>query len=134
MVGLYDYRPTILGGATKRKVFYSFHYDDIMRVNVVRKAWEFVHPDKTDALGFYDFSLWESKKLTGDDAVKNLIRDGVQGTSAVCVLIGALTCVRRWVRYEIARAIIDERGLLAVHLNSIKHHKELTTHSLGYNP
>lgn len=28
--------------ATKRKTFFSFHYDDIMRVNVVRNAWKIV--------------------------------------------------------------------------------------------
>jgi hypothetical protein len=30
---------------TKRKAFFSFHYDDIMRVNVVRNAWKIDHPD-----------------------------------------------------------------------------------------
>lgn len=138
MAGLFNppsyYRGTILGNAIKRKVFFSFHYDDIMRVNVVRNAWKISHPEAGSTRGFYDGSLWESKKLTGDESVKNLIREGVQNTSAVCVLIGALTCVRRWVRYEIARAVIDERGLLAVHLNSIKHHKTLTPHTHGYDP
>jgi hypothetical protein len=38
------------------------------------------------------------------------------------------------VRYEITRAIIDERGLLTVHLNSINHHKTLTPHPRGHNP
>jgi hypothetical protein len=38
------------------------------------------------------------------------------------------------VRYEIARAIIDERGVLAVHLNSIKHHQTLNAHTRGINP
>ena len=35
---------------------------------------------------------------------------------------------------EIARAIIDERGLLAVHLNSIRHHQTRTPHTRGVNP
>jgi hypothetical protein len=42
--------------------------------------------------------------------------------------------LRRWVKYEIARAIIDGRGLLAVHINNIRHHQTLTAHTLGYNP
>jgi hypothetical protein len=42
--------------------------------------------------------------------------------------------LRQWVRYEIARAIIDGRGLLGVHLNSIKHHQTLTPHTKGNNP
>lgn len=139
MAGLYNpppnYYATILGGAlTKRKVFFSFHYADIMRVNNVRNAWKISHPESESTRGFYDGSLWETKKRTSDDAVKNLIRDGVQNTSAVCVLIGTETWLRRWVRYEIARAIVDERGLLGVHINGLKHHQSLPIHSQGLNP
>jgi hypothetical protein len=118
----------------KRKAFFSFHYDDIMRVNVVRNAWKIDHPDNALMRSFYDSSLWESKKLDGDEAVKRLIREGVDFTSSVCVLVGSDTWLRRWVKYEIARAIVDGRGLLAVHLNSIRHHKTLTPHMRGYNP
>lgn len=123
-----------LRAAVKRRAFFSFHYDDIMRVNVVRNAWKIDHPDNALMRSFYDSSLWESRKLEGDDAVKRLIREGVEYTSAVCVLIGSETWLRRWVKYEIARAIIDGRGLLGVHLNSIRHHKTLTQHTRGYNP
>jgi hypothetical protein len=120
--------------AIKRKAFFSFHYDDIMRVNVVRNAWKITHPDNAFTRSFYDSSLWESRKLDGDDAVKRLIREGVEYTSAVCVLIGTETWLRRWVRYEIARAVIDGRGLLGVHLNSIRHHQTRTPHTRGHNP
>jgi MTH538 TIR-like domain (DUF1863) len=120
--------------AVRRKAFFSFHYDDIMRVNVVRNAWKIDHPDNALMRSFQDSSLWESRKLEGDDAVKRLIREGVEYTSAVCVLIGTETWLRRWVKYEIARAVIDGRGLLAVHLNSIRHHHTQTPHTRGYNP
>jgi hypothetical protein len=123
-----------LKAAVKRKAFFSFHYDDIMRVNVVRNAWKIDHPDNALMQSFQDSSLWESRKLEGDDAVKRLIREGVEYTSAVCVLIGTETWVRRWVRYEIARAIVDGRGLLGVHLNSIRHHYTKTPHTRGLNP
>jgi hypothetical protein len=83
---------------------------------------------------FYDSSLWESRKLEGPDAVKRLIREGVQYTSAVCVLIGTYTWARRWVRYEIARAVIDGRGLLGVHINSINHHQRRAPDPRGPNP
>ncbi|MGX1320511.1 hypothetical protein AB7M17_003964 [Bradyrhizobium sp. USDA 377] len=120
--------------AVKRRAFFSFHYDDIMRVNVVRNAWKIDHPDNQLMRSFQDSSLWESRKLEGEDAVKRLIREGVEYTSAVCVLIGTETCWRRWVRYEIARAIVDGRGLLGVHLNSIRHHHTKTPHTRGHNP
>jgi hypothetical protein len=106
-----------------------------MRVNVIRNAWRVVNPDSL--LGgrtFYDSSLWESRQREDPEALKRLIREGVGYTSAVCALVGAETATRRWVRYEIARAVIDKRGLLAVHLNSIRHHKFLTPHVRGPNP
>ncbi|MGN7805779.1 TIR domain-containing protein [Ensifer sp. 22521] len=121
----------------KRRVFFSFHYKDIMRVNNVRKSDEFSR-SSSDAgrsiEGYYDASLWESRKLEGDEGLKRLIRDGVKSTSAVCVLVGSETWHRRWVRYEIARSVIDGRGLLAVHINSIKHHVRLTPDERGDNP
>jgi hypothetical protein len=128
---------TLLGHApeaTKRKVFFSFHYDDIMRVNNVRNAWKIDHPDNALMRSFYDSSLWESRKTEGDESVKRLIREGVEYTSAVCVLIGAQTWARQWVRYEIARAVIDKRGLLAVHLNNLNYHQIRARHPLGFNP
>ncbi len=128
---------TLLGApapTTKRKAFFSFHHDDIMRVNVVRNAWKITHPDSPFMRSFYDSSLWEAKALEGDEAIKRLIREGVEYTSAVCVLVGAETWLRRWVKYEIARAVIDGRGLLAVHLNSIRHHQTLGVHAPGPNP
>jgi hypothetical protein len=55
-------------------------------------------------------------------------------SSIVCVLIGTNTWFSRWVRYEIALAIINERGLLAVDLNSINHNHRRTPDPLGVNP
>lgn len=122
------------GTITKRKAYFAFHYDDIMRVNNVRNAWKIDHPDGALNRSFCDSSLWESKKLQGDDAVKSLIRMGVNYTSAVCVLVGTETWKRRWVRYEIARSVIDGRGLLAVHINNLKHHAILQVSPRGVNP
>jgi hypothetical protein len=124
-----------LGAPKKRKAFFSFNFADIMRVNVVRDAWKVVNPESP--LGgrtFYDSSLWERRQIEDPETVKRLIREGVGYTSAVCVLVGTETALRRWVRYEIARAVIDKRGLLAVHLNGIRHHNLLVPHVRGPNP
>jgi hypothetical protein len=118
----------------KRKAYFAFHYDDIMRVNNVRQAWKIKHPDAPKMRSFYDSSLWESRKLEGPDAVKRLIRQGVEYTSAVCLLIGTHTWSRRWVRYEIARAVIDKRGLLGVHINRLNHHERRLPDIFGVNP
>ena len=93
---------------TKRRVFFSFQFEgDAMRANNVRNNWKISHPDSALARGFFDSSLWEERKLTSPEAIKKLIAAGVLYTSAVCVLAGSMTWDRRWVRYEIARAIID---------------------------
>lgn len=118
----------------KRKVFFSFDYDDVMRVNNVRQAWKIDHPDNALMRSFYDSSLWESRKAEGPETVKQLIREGVQNTSAICVLIGTSTSSSRWVQYEIARAVIDGRGLLAVHINGLNHHVRRAPDPLGQNP
>jgi hypothetical protein len=120
--------------SVKRKAFFSFHFPDNLRVNNVRNIWKIKHPSSAGMRTFQDSSLWESRKLTDPKAIKALIRFGVRYTSAVCVLVGTETWSRPWVRYEIACAIIDGRGLLAVHLNSINHHDGLGTHPLGRNP
>ncbi len=127
-------KPKLVTPETKRRVFFSFHFDDIMRVNNVRNTWKISHPDSSANRSFYDSSLWEARKLTSPDGIKKLIRLGVLSTSAVCVLAGSMTWDRRWVRYEIARAIIDGRGLLTVHLNSINHHRTKGPDPVGLNP
>ena len=116
----------------KRKAFFSFHYDDITRVNNVRQEGK-ISKRSTDR-NFYDRSLWESKKLEGPDALKRLIREGMEGASAVCVLIGTATWTRPWVRYEIARAIVDRRGLFGVHINGLRHHQRREPDAHGISP
>lgn len=120
--------------AQKRRAYFAFHFDDIMRVNNVRNAWKIDHPDAPAMRSFYDSSLWERRKLEGDESIKALIRQGVEYTSAVCVLVGSETWLRRWVRYEVARAVIDSRGLLAVHLNNLAHHLRRQRDDWGPNP
>jgi hypothetical protein len=115
----------------KRKVFFSFHFDDLWRVNNVRQCWKIIDPTMR---GFYDRSLWESKRLEGAEALKRLIRVSMEHASAVCVLIGTHTWSRRWVKYEIARSVVDKRGLLAVHVNGLNHHHRRTPDQRGFNP
>lgn len=135
MASLYNPNPFgSLAPSVKRKAYFAFHFDDIMRVNNVRNAWKITHPDGALNRSFYDSSLWESKKLEGDEALKRLIREGVGYTSAVCVLVGTETWSRRWVKYEIARAVVDGRGLLAVHINGLNHHVRRVADDNGLNP
>jgi hypothetical protein len=120
--------------AIKRSVFYSFHYADVVRVNNVRHTEQFKAKILEVPQSHYDRSLWENSKRTNPESLKDLIRDGVKNTSVICVLIGSDTWSRPWVRYEIARSVIDGKGLLAVDINSINHHKDRYPHPLGPNP
>lgn len=127
-------RPSPAPAPTKRKGFFSFHFDDLLRVNNVRNAWNISHPDRAVMRNFYDRSLWESTRLRNPEGLKNLIRRGMVHSSAVCVLVGTQTWSRRWVKYEIARSVIEGKGLLAIHINGLKHHKRLQPDVLGFNP
>ncbi len=119
---------------TKRKAYFAFRFQDIMRVNNVRKAWCIAHPESSFLRSFYDRSIWGKSKAREPDALKALMRGAVVHSSAICVLIGTNTWQGRWVKYEIARAIIDERGLLAVHINGLNHIERKMPDPLGYNP
>jgi hypothetical protein len=126
--------PIYAPATIKRKGFFSFHYADIMRVNNVRNAWKINAPGREDKRQFFDRSLWESVQRKNPDGLKNLIRTGMAHASAVCVLVGTETWSRPWVRYEIARSVIDEKGLLAVHINSLPHHHRMAPDGHGDNP
>ena len=60
--------------ASIRKVFFSFHYKDIMNANIVRNSGQFKPTAET---GFYDKSLWEDAKTKGKAAIQKLIDDGL---------------------------------------------------------
>lgn len=101
-----------------KRVFFSFHYDDVIsfRANVVRK-----HNITKDAgqAGFFDASIWEDAELHGDASVKRLINNNLMNTSVTCVLIGSNTWNRRWVRYEIIKSYERGNKLFGIHINGI---------------
>jgi hypothetical protein len=75
-------KPRPIAPETKRKAFFSFHFDDIMRVNNVRNAWKITHPESPSNRSFYDSSLWESRKLAGAESIKQVIA----ASQNVCML------------------------------------------------
>jgi hypothetical protein len=102
-----------------RRVFFSFHYADIMNANIVRNSGQFKPTKET---GYYDFSLWEEAKLKGQAALKKLIDDGLNNTSVTCFLIGAKTSTRPWCKYELQKSIDDNKGILGVLLPNQTEH------------
>ncbi|MGE3986727.1 TIR domain-containing protein [Pseudorhodoplanes sp.] len=127
-------KPALPVVPVKRKVFFSFHYKDIIRVNNIRMAWNIDHPDRDIKRNFYDKSLWESAETKGREALKSLIRNGMKGSSTVCVLIGSETWDRPFVKYEIARSLVESKGLFAVHINGLNHHHRKAPDPFGFNP
>ena len=119
---------------TKRKAYFAFRFEDIMRVNNVRNGGKINHPDSMYMRSFFDRSIWGKSKAKEPDSLKSLMRDAVVQSSAICVLVGAHTWQGRWVKYEIARSVIDQRGLLAVHINGIKQIERLTADARGLSP
>ena len=105
----------------KRRVFFSFHYQlDINRVNIVRQSWRFRPEDGTQPADWFDHSIWESAKKTGETALKRLIHGGMERSSVTCVLAGAETWRRPWVRYEIAYGLARGNGLMTVFIDGLK--------------
>lgn len=116
-----------------KRVFFSFHYQDVIdfRANVVRNHWV-SKPDRKSA-GFFDASIWESAKKTGNLALKRLINGALKNTSNTCVLIGSDTFNRKWVSYEIMKSMQVGNHIFGVHINGIKG-KDGKTKTKGSNP
>lgn len=116
-----------------KRAFFSFHYQDVIdfRANVVRNHW--VTKEHREHAGFFDASLWENSRRRGDDSIKQLINNGLDGTSVTVVLIGDQTYDRRWVRYEIIRSVQRGNKIFGVHVNPIKDRYERIK-AQGLNP
>ncbi len=118
-----------------RRTFFSFHYEpDVTRAWVVRNSWvtKVAQGQREDA-GFFDSSVFEAKEREGIEVLKRFLRDGLQNSTVTCVLVGAETTLRRWVRYEIFRSFIRGNGLLAVRIHTILDLKKLQS-AEGSNP
>jgi hypothetical protein len=101
-----------------RRVFFSFHFErDIWRVNQVRNSNVVAGPDRA---GFYDHSEYEEAKRKGDDYVKKLTCDKLEGTSVTAVLIGRETASRPFVQYEIAQSVARKNGLLGIYIHNLE--------------
>ena len=112
-------RTPMRADAMGRRVYFAFDFDDLARIEIVRQSGK-VGLRETIQRGFYDRAVWESRALKNETGLLALMREAVRNSTTVCVLSGANTWRSRWVKYEIARAVIDERGLLAIHIDDIE--------------
>jgi hypothetical protein len=120
--------------SVKRKVYFAFRFKDIMRVNNVRQSGKVGQEEESNPRDFYDRSIWEKSSSTDPETLKRLMREGVEHSSVVCVLNCTDTWESRWVKYEIARAVMDGKGLLNVNIAGLRHHQRGIGETAGLNP
>ena len=100
---------------SKRKVFYSFHYEnDVMRVQQIRNMGVFQGDCKVFP------NEWEQVKCRTDSEIKKWIDANMQYRSCVIVLIGEHTAKMKWVKYEIKKDWKEGRPLLGTYINNLK--------------
>ena len=101
--------------ATRRRVFFSFHYKpDNWRAAEVRNMGVVEgNPPASD-------NDWESITLGGDTAIRNWINSQMHGKSCSIVLIGSHTAGRRWIDYEVEKAWNEGKGLLGIYIHNLK--------------
>ena len=100
----------------QRRVFFSFDYDDVRRVEQIRNCQSLQHEKK----GFIDKADREELKRCGKDAIARWIDGQLQGTSVTIVAFGACTYKSEWVGYEIKQSVNKGNGLLGIDICSIK--------------
>ena len=113
-----------------RHVFFSFHFDDVWRVNQVRNMGVVSGVHK---VGFRDKAHFEQVKRRGVVAVKKWIDKQMHGTSVTVVLVGTHTHRRPFVRYEIEKSLEHKKGLLAIHINGLNDTKR-SAKRIGRDP
>lgn len=102
-----------------RRVFYSFHYADVNRVNQVRQSGKIRQIDSERVKTVQDRSLWERKKSVNEEYLRKSIGRNILGTSATCILTGEHTWARPWCRFEIARSLLNGNGVFAVRIGHL---------------
>ena len=98
----------------KRRVFFSFHYDnDAWRVQEIRNA------GVLDGNQPIAPNNWEEVKRGGDRAIRNWIDGQLETRSCLVVFIGSDTASRRWIHYEIDRAWELGKGVVGIHIHQL---------------
>lgn len=114
--------------ATKRQIFYSFHYkNDVFRVQQIRNIGAL---EDNKPVSVND---WETVKKGGNKAIEKWINDNMKYRSCIVVLVGEETYKRPWVKYEIKKAWEDGKGLLGIYIHNLKDPKTGKC-SKGVNP
>ena len=113
-----------------RRVFFSFHYKYVWKVNQIRSMPNIIG---TAAAGFQDASLWEAAKKKSDKEIKKMIDKALKNTTVTVVCVTFGTANRKYINYEIDKSLDRGNGLLAVQIHHLKDQNGETS-SLGAIP
>jgi hypothetical protein len=114
--------------ATKRQVFYSFHYKpDCWRASTIR------------SIGAIDGNKpapdndWETIVKSGDEAIKKWISEQMKYRSCTVVLVGSKTANRKWINHEIVKSWNNGMGVVGIYIHGIKNSQGYISEK-GNNP
>lgn len=114
--------------ATKRQVFYSFHYKpDCWRASTIRSigAIEGNRPAPDND--------WETITSSGDEAIKKWISEQMKYRSCTIVLVGNKTADRKWINHEIIKSWNNKMGVAGIYIHGIKNSQGFIVEK-GNNP
>ena len=114
--------------ATKRQVFYSFHYKpDCWRVANIRNIGAI---ERNKSASDND---WETITNGGDEAIKKWIKSQMQYRSCTVILVGSKTADRKWINYEIVKSWDFGMGVVGIYIHGLKNSKGYISEK-GKNP
>ena len=117
-----------ISSTKKRRVFYSFHYDnDHWRAQTVRQIGTVEGSQPVSE------NKWETVQRSGDRAIKEWIDSELKGRSCTVVLVGSETASRKWIKYEIMKSWNDNKGVVGIYIHGLKD-KNRKTSPQGRNP
>src|SRR5260370_26727468 len=106
------YRGGLTYHASKRRIYLSFHVEDLAQV----RGFRLMSRAPNLEIDFYDGSLREVINSTRGSYIKQQIRSIIQRTSVVVCLIGNGTAGREWVDWELRTAFELGKGICGIRL------------------
>ena len=99
----------------KRQVFFSFHYNrDAWRASQIRNM------GKVDGQSTFCDNDWEEVRYKSDTKIREWIDNQLSMRSCLVVLVGYETSERKWVKYEIEKAMELHKGIVGIRINRLK--------------
>ncbi len=106
------YRGDLTYHACKRRIYLSFHVEDLPQV----RGFRLMRRAPNLEIDFYDGSLREVINSAQGSYIKRQIRSIIQRTSVVVCLIGNGTAWRDWVDWELNTALELGKGICGIRL------------------